>query len=282
MKKSFFISAIFTGIFISNFTFSQSASLPYAQGFEDNFILSPEQCTKAECLVAFLPAWQGNEVKVSSRIYRDTLYPKSGRGALGMIPLSDFNPEALLHVNLAGHQAVSLEFFASHAKNGKDKDTRASLLFLSYSLDGGTSFSKEIEIDSFENSISSGYSKYEFLINQTGGHSDVLVKIKARRASNNEGQAAKILLDDLTVLPAVVSDADRSINEREGLFLISRNSDGIVFFNRAITGMLYNACGVHQQAIHESTSMDSKNIASGLYLLKTDKGESLKIVVTNE
>lgn len=186
--------------------YAQITTLPYTQGFETTFVTGTS-ASATNPTIQLVTDWYGNTVNSSAtatRIYRDTVNMRTGNGSLGMVPTSTFEGLIFVRADMSGKTALKADFYAKTIKNGSGADTRSALLFMSTSIDGGTTFSAETLIgDStvFANSATTynAYS-YNFPIN-TYNQSNVVLKIRVIRGSSTGmgGQAAKLIVDDFVI-----------------------------------------------------------------------------------
>jgi hypothetical protein len=255
----------------------QIINLPYREGFENSFVLSPAGCTNLDCLIEFLPAWFANEAHANSRIYPDT-NAKSGVVALGMIPITSFSPEIILKLAPGSPEALSVDFYATGYKNGGDKDTRTSILYVSVSMDGGLSFGSETEIDTFRNERQLDYRPYHFeFIPQTMSVNDVRVKWRAIRSGSGAGQAAKIFLDEVEVKTNVLSGTAAASKEED--VSIEKKVGNFIYFNKSTTGQLYHISGIMEFSIQDDSCIDTTSLPKGMYVFITRLGGKIKIMV---
>src|SRR5690606_33480156 len=80
----------------------------------------------------------GNEVSSSSRIYRSATEGMGGGAALAAVPTSSFTADIRLQLDTRGLPGLALNFWARSAQQGSG--TRATQLLLSFSADGGATF----------------------------------------------------------------------------------------------------------------------------------------------
>ncbi|WP_225000125.1 lamin tail domain-containing protein [Cesiribacter sp. SM1] len=195
MKRTAIMALLLCLFFINNLVLGQISNLPYSQSFEESFTTGTR--------VLFLPHWWANEVSSSSRIYQTTAGAYSGMAALVAEPTSTFTADIRLLLNASALDGANLSFRARSGKNGSG--TRASKLLLSFSANGGQSFSNPVEVGgagAFPNADTE-YQLFEFTLPADLLHNpDAVIRWQVARLEEGSGTAARILLDDVVVSPA--------------------------------------------------------------------------------
>ncbi len=155
----------------------------------------------------FINNWTGNIVATSNRIFQSD-DSRSGSSAVGVIPISSFDGEIRISLNLTGFENSSISFYAKSARNGSG--TRPVLLFFSNSIDGGASFGSTTQIgndSTFPNSDGT-YKQYTYDPGaSTDNQSSVIVKIDIQRGSGS-GSVARFLMDDVEIIANMATDGD--------------------------------------------------------------------------
>ncbi|EMR04374.1 hypothetical protein [Cesiribacter andamanensis] len=168
--------------------YGQENSFPYRQSFEESFATGTA--------TPFLPGWWGNEVAASSRIFQSPL-ARSGSAALAAEPTSSFVADIRLQLDTRSLQGATLSFWARGARNGSG--SRPSQLLLSYSADGGSTFSTPELVADFANADGS-YAYFSYpLPPELMQLPDAVIRWQVRRSEEGAGTAARILLDDVLV-----------------------------------------------------------------------------------
>ncbi|AHM61365.1 hypothetical protein D770_15555 [Flammeovirgaceae bacterium 311] len=203
-----------------NLVFGQISNIPYTQSFEENFVAGTQ--------VQFLPHWWANEVGNSSRIYRSTTGANSGSAALVAEPTTTFTADIRLLLDASSLEEASLGFWARSAGNGTG--TRASRLLLSFSADGGASFSNPVAVGgetAFPNA-DTDYQLYSFnLPPALMQNPDAVIRWQVRRSEEGSGTAARILLDDVAV---TAEGADLALLSAEA----RSRTEILLLFNRTV------------------------------------------------
>jgi hypothetical protein len=174
--------------------FGQINTYPYVQSFESSFLTGKN--------VEFLPGWSGNEVSEgNSRIYQaGASNAHSGEAALGIVPTGTFTGEILIYFDAASLAVGQVSFWARSGENGSG--TRPSTLTISFSADGGESFTQPQLVGdegAFPNANSS-YQQYQFeLSGEVLGHENAVLRLRLERGGSGEGAAARIFLDDFNI-----------------------------------------------------------------------------------
>ena len=185
-KKFRFLLLSIAVFLLHNVVVAQISSLPQTERFNLSFLQGEN--------IEFLPNWYGNEVESDRRIFQVT---ESGTGnkLMGIIPTSAFTADIQVRLNLAAYKNVNISFRAKSEKNGDG--TRASILFVETSLDGGNTWISRRQIKRFENE-NAGFSNYSYIL--PGGadnRSAVVVRFLVVRSDDGDNTAAKVLIDDV-------------------------------------------------------------------------------------
>jgi len=170
----------------------QIASFPHTQSFEQVFITGTD--------VEFIADWQGNTIATSNRIFQGSA-PRSGNHSLNIIPISSFSGEILISLDLTALQGASITFFAYSQQNSASA-TRPALLSFSTSIDGGLTYSDDVQIGdetTFPNNNLTTYQEYEYeLPSAAANEANVIVKMVVKRGPGS-GAAAELIMDDFTI-----------------------------------------------------------------------------------
>jgi hypothetical protein len=164
---------------------AQISTLPITERFDLSFLQGKN--------IEFIPNWFGNEVESDRRIFQFT---ESGNRMMGIIPTSTFKPDVQVRLNLLAYKNVTVSFRAKSVKNGTG--TRASILYMETSLDGGNTWLFKRQIKRFENN-NSGFSNYNYIL--PGGadnRSSVVLRFTADRSEEGDNTAALIVIDDVS------------------------------------------------------------------------------------
>lgn len=191
MKKTVFLLA---GLFLTTISaFSQITTLPYTQGFETEFTLSDPQETPVE----FLPNWIGNDVRATSRIFKDNAVFNNGGAAMSVIPTGSFDGDVRISLDLTNYTNVSVALAAKSMANGTGN--RAAILTMSTSVDGGANWGNIIQIGSFPNQDHTSFNNYSYgLAEIANNNATVLVRL-AVTGSDGSGTRAKLVIDDVNI-----------------------------------------------------------------------------------
>ncbi len=177
-------------------SYGQISTFPYTQNFEDF-----DNSTGSE--IEFIPNWTGNEVRSSSRIFRSNRLSVSGDYALAVQPISTFNGDVRIWLNLEGIENPMCAFYATSTNNGSGD--RPVLLWISTSIDGGSTFihSWQIGDDStFPNVASIQFSRFQYRLPlEAAGQQNVVLKFDILYGAGS-GTAALLLIDDVSVYEA--------------------------------------------------------------------------------
>lgn len=202
MAKAGFL--LFFTLFTALTTLGQESNFPYQEGFEAAFTTGTD--------VAFIPNWTGNEVATSSRIFQGN-DARTGSSSLNIIPISTFQGEISLALDLSSVSLAKISFYAFSKQNGSGSSTRPVLLSVATSIDGGNTFIANEEIGdatTFPNDNTTSYTQYEYSLPvQAGNEAQVIVRLVAQRGEGS-GSAAELVIDDFVVEEQVLA---LSINE---------------------------------------------------------------------
>ncbi len=189
-------------VFVAFGAKAQISSFPATEDFEAAFDTGTN--------VVFIPNWTGSIVRPSStpgRLFADTAHFRNGAQALAAIPTSTTPDTAVVRLNLSTSANLSFNFWACTAKNGTVNDSRASLIKISTSIDGGVTYGPETLIgDSviFANAYTS-YNPYSYAFPaNTNNQSDVRMRIVITRSNSGTGNAARIVIDDAAFIASTV------------------------------------------------------------------------------
>ncbi|MDN3205216.1 hypothetical protein [Algoriphagus sediminis] len=160
-----------------------------AQNFEEDFSI---QSTPQE----FLPDWSGNEVRDgSSRIFQVENLGRDGSRALAVQPISTFNGELLVKLDLRNFEDPSLFFFAKSVQNGSGN--RSAEVYYSFGLDGD--FSDPIILggpEEFKNE-DQDFRKFELEIPEELRGLEIHLKLSILYGEGS-GTAARWIMDDFS------------------------------------------------------------------------------------
>ena len=161
---------ILASILLSKYSFSQINSFPYTENFENPFSLG--------VYVFFEPNFYGNEVNATNRIFQDTTTVHSGTYECAIVPTSSFDGIIDVNLDLTGVNNAFVNFWAASAVNGTG--TRPVLLYMSTSIDGGGTFSPQVQIgdsSTFTNFFTP-WNNYQYVFPfATNNQADVILRV---------------------------------------------------------------------------------------------------------
>jgi len=208
-------------IYIANIGLSQVSSFPYSESYEVVFTTGTD--------VSFISNWTGNEVASSNRIFQGT-DARTGTSSLNVIPISSFDGELLLSLDLTGISNPRVRFFAFSKENG-GASTRPALVSVATSIDGGSNFLDNVSIgdnSTFPNDNSTSFSQYTYDLPATASNeSNVIVRITVTRGSGS-GSAAELVIDDFTIEEQTVPLAISSVSASSATSIL-------ITFNQEVT-----------------------------------------------
>ena len=279
MIRLFFTTLVF--LFCLSATIKgQISILLYEEDFNRNFQLSNDTCSKEACIVEFLPGLFGNEVGEKSRIYRDTSNYSSSDASLAMVPTSSFSPEVILRLKVPGWKDLQLSLLAKGGKNGNETATRSSTLSISYSINEGSSYSKETVVDTFDNISVDEFRKIPFLFTNTLSWPDIWIKLKVRRVtSEGEGTAAKVFIDDLKAEETVSLTSVSEERNLSHIYLSTINGRKLLLTGSVITGIIMTGEGKEIIKFHKSSEVEVQQLSKGIYYCKTEEGLVKKFMI---
>ncbi|MGY6522436.1 MAG: lamin tail domain-containing protein [Mongoliitalea sp.] len=181
-------------IFLWRLIFANPASFAAQfQDFENAFriVSAPEE---------FLPHWSANEVRgTAARVFQANGQGRNGSRALAVQPISGFNGQIFIRLDLATYELPKLAFFARTGVNGSGN--RPVEVFIAFSLDGGDSFENRFQIGTphtFPNAQTS-FRLFEVAIPEKyHGEAEVFVRIEVNFGVGT-GSAARFFMDDFGV-----------------------------------------------------------------------------------
>ncbi|UJP65555.1 lamin tail domain-containing protein [Mongoliitalea daihaiensis] len=163
------------------------------QNFESPFriVSAPEE---------FLPNWSANEVRgTAARVFQANGQGRNGSRALAVQPISGFNGQIFIRLDLTSYELPKLAFFARTGVNGTGN--RAVEMFMAFSLNGGDSFDDRLQIgtsNTFPNALTS-FRLFEVSVPEKyHGASEVFVRIEVN-VGLGTGSAARFFMDDFGV-----------------------------------------------------------------------------------
>lgn len=175
--------------------FSQISKLPYHQDFENSFL---EYGSNVE----FLKNWVGNQVnESSSRIFHSGKYSKEGKYALSVQPVSSFDGEITIDLDLSEYGLTRIQFYGRTVKKGTG--SRPVFIRIATSVDGGLNFIKGETIgdDTTFPNQDTQYGLYIYDLPPAAAHQkNVKLKLEILyTAAFGEGTAARFVMDDFSV-----------------------------------------------------------------------------------
>ncbi len=215
-------------ICIANIGLSQVSSFPYSESFETAFTTGTD--------VAFISNWTGNTVATSDRIFQGT-DPRTGSNSLNVIPLSTFDGEILISLNLTGISNPNISFYAFSKQNGVG--TRPALLSFETSINGGSNYLDNVSIgdnSTFPNDNTTSYSEYSYdPPAAAAGESNVVVRITVTRGTGT-GTTAELVMDDFTIENQPIALAISSSSA-------ASSTSVVVTFNQEVTQVTAETTG---------------------------------------
>lgn len=174
------------------FLFTGMASLAQTQNFESNFIpLSyPSE---------FLPGWYGNEVRENaSRIFQVNGQGRGNSRALAVQPISSFNGQIWIRLDLEQNPLKKVVFWAKSAQNGTG--TRPALVFYSWSkhLTGEYVFRNSLGGDMGFGNENQEFRKFTLEVPESlHTEEEIFLKLEINYGPGT-GSAARWLMDDFS------------------------------------------------------------------------------------
>jgi hypothetical protein len=169
---------------------AQIISLPHTEGFESPFVQGVD--------VEFAPAFTGNEVASTNRIFQDAANHYSGAASCAIVPTSSYDGQIVIRLNMSTYSNLFMDFKACSGINGSG--TRPALVEISTSIDNGLNYGPSVSIGdsaTFPNS-NTAWNNYHYVLPYSSyNQSAVAVRIKITRGDGT-GTTAKLLLDDVT------------------------------------------------------------------------------------
>ncbi|MEP4498378.1 MAG: lamin tail domain-containing protein [Ekhidna sp.] len=180
---------------------AQINSFPENEGFEDSFVEGSD--------IEFVTNWIGNTVASTNRIFQTSDF-RTGANALAVQPITSFDGEILITLNLTGFEDCEINFYAKSNQNGSGN--RSALVFFSTSIDGGMNYGTPIQIgdeSTFPNLPGQSYNQYSYTLDAVSDNqSNVFVKLFVERNETGSGSAAEFLIDDVEIIADPLTDSD--------------------------------------------------------------------------
>ncbi len=165
-------------------------SLAQTQNFENN--INPVSYPSE-----FLPGWYGNEVRDnSSRIFQVNGQGRGNSRALAVQPISTFNGQIWIRLNVNQDPRKKVVFWAKSAQNGTGN--RPALVFFSWSksLTGEYAFRNSLVKDLEFANENQEFRKFTLAIPESlGGEEEIFLKLEINYGPGT-GSAARWLMDD--------------------------------------------------------------------------------------
>lgn len=260
--------AVFAILFNIQGWAQQANNVKFIYDFEKPIQNSALNCKKEECKVEILPRLCANESKSTSRVYLETKFPIKDNGSLGMIPISNFNPEIEIKfdTNIANLDAIKVYFQAKSLKNGKDTDTKYARLFYSISYNKGVSYDESLFLANFPNT-NSEVANYQFTLPSLSYNAkNIAIKLLSRRSIDSSGACAKIIIDDLTyelILGATLANENQFFQHS----IVHKITSNSIFFNSPQSGLVYNKLGQLVATFNDLEEVDMTALHNDYYLI---------------
>jgi len=200
MKKLLFALNFFLA---TAFTFAQISSLPVSEDFSATFTIGAP--------ATFITNWTGNNVSTANKIFQDATDFNSGPYALSIIPTSSFDGDVQVSLNLTNYQSVAVSFMAKSMLNGAG--TRDVVLTMATSIDGGTTWIGSAPVASLPNANQTTFTNFTYSLPVAANNqSNVLVRFYVTRGATGTSTAAKLVIDDVTILQSTAPQITLSQN----------------------------------------------------------------------
>jgi hypothetical protein len=187
MKKILFSIVL---LFTAHSIFAQISNFPAAESFDATFTEGTD--------VAFIPNWTGNTVATANRIFRDEVDFNSAPSAMSVIPTSAFTADVRVALNLSAYQSVGISFLAKSMLNGAG--TRAVVLNMQTSIDGGITWIGNQNIASLPNENQTAFTSFSYILpSEANNQSNVIVRFLVTRSTAGIASAAKLVIDDVAI-----------------------------------------------------------------------------------
>ncbi len=177
-------------IFILLVTFSMQAqisTLPATESFSAAFTEGTD--------VQFIPNWTANTVQATARVFRDEVVFASAPAAMGVIPTGSFNADIRASLNLSAYSGVAVTFLAKSMSTGGSRPSRLSM---DISIDGGTSWVGNQNINEFPNEDQVDFQTFSYnLPIEANNQASVLVRFRVETGTGGSGTRAKVVIDDV-------------------------------------------------------------------------------------
>ena len=188
MKKLLFTLSF---LLLASFTFAQISTLPSTEDFSTTFTTGVP--------ATFIPNWTGSNVAATNKIFQDFTDFNSAPAALSIIPTSSFDGDVQLSLNLTNYQSVAVNFVAKSMLNGTG--TRDAVLTMTTSIDGGTTWIGSAPVASLPNANQTSFTNFSYALPVAANNqSNVLVRFYVTRGATGTSTAAKLVIDDVTIL----------------------------------------------------------------------------------
>ena len=94
--------------------------------------------------------------------------------------------------------------------------------------------------------------------------------------------------DMLAINDITIGEYNTGVNDPEGEYKLPQlkvfpnpTGEGMIFFNREVTGLLFDITGRPIKTITDKSSVFTADLSNGVYIFRTDQGKSIRFIVNN-
>jgi hypothetical protein len=93
------------------------------------------------------------------------------------------------------------------------------------------------------------------------------------------GQRAELGIDDITVTSTIFTSVKNTLASQNLKVYPNPSTEHVINFNKVSTGQIYTAIGAVVADFNNTTKVDLTSLTNGVYFVKTNKGEIVKLIL---
>jgi hypothetical protein len=201
---------------------------------------------------------------------------------------------ALLALNTAGRENIQIGWTGrmlssfTYSASGTTVQSRMHAIKLQYRIDTASSFI-DVPVSSRFN-CNSDATTYKPL-----GTNEAIPAVTLPTSCNNlpymqvrwiyyqsivgGGQRAELGIDDITVTSTIFTSVKNTVASQNLKVYPNPSTEHVINFNKVSTGQIYTAIGAVVADFNNTTKVDLTSLTNGVYFVKTNKGEIVKLIV---
>jgi hypothetical protein len=231
--------------------------------------------TKHEASFDFIP---GAQSEITTGTGQNFIAENARYGDEAGMHLRINNPvgsELIFKIPSTNYKDISFSYETRRSSNGSNRQ------HIYYTIDGINFILRE-SIDVTESPILQSFDLSDITL--ANHNPDFGIKIRFDfKDDGNGGRSGNNRIDNITVEGefSTPTNAVEIVDNEELLLFPNPVTNGSLHINKKISGKIYNISGTITGTINEENHLDVSSYSSGLYLLKTDHGITLRFMVVN-